>query len=172
MFYYCHIKFFFRSLLRPCIKNLKLAPTQKQRLGYKKWLHVYAKEKSAITPRMASLIDIYNVSERVSSLFQYKLNLLLQQSIETLADGPSWYRYPSGANPPPVYDAFEPNYVKSALTLKPMHLGELIFGRDEWMRYGEKPGISNALTELFGSKGKWSLIYLTFFSHPVFSCSC
>jgi hypothetical protein len=33
----------------------------KQRLRYKDWLHVYAKEQSAVTPRMAELIDDYKV---------------------------------------------------------------------------------------------------------------
>ena len=51
-----------RSLLRPCIKDGILAPTQKQRLTYKNWLHVYAKDTSAITPHMASLVDLYKVS--------------------------------------------------------------------------------------------------------------
>jgi hypothetical protein len=51
-----------RSLLRPCIKDGILAPTQKQWLTYKNWLHVYAKDTLAITPRMASLVDLYKVS--------------------------------------------------------------------------------------------------------------
>ena len=33
----------------------------KQRLRYRDWLHVYAKEQSAVTPRMAELIDDYKV---------------------------------------------------------------------------------------------------------------
>ena len=60
----------YRSLLKPCIRDRILAPTQGQRLSYKSWLHVYAKDTSAITPRMARLIDLYKVIE-ISSGFSF-----------------------------------------------------------------------------------------------------
>jgi len=50
-----------RSLLRPCIVDGILAPTTVQRLGYKKWLHIYAKDRVMLTPRMANLRDAYEV---------------------------------------------------------------------------------------------------------------
>lgn len=51
------------------------------------------------------------------------------------------------------YDAFEPNYLWPALELKETHLGELIFGHEEWARYGMNPGKSNALTRMFAHEG-------------------
>jgi hypothetical protein len=38
-----------------------LAPTDKQRLKYQHWLHVYAKSRSKVTPRQAILVDEYIV---------------------------------------------------------------------------------------------------------------
>lgn len=61
--------FFRSSLLRPCLRDGVLAPTQNQRLNYGHWLHVYAKEMSAITPRMAGLVDLYAVRFNLVSLY-------------------------------------------------------------------------------------------------------
>jgi hypothetical protein len=42
-----------------------------QRLGYKSWLHVYAKEESVVTAGMAELIDAYTASYFSSTLITY-----------------------------------------------------------------------------------------------------
>lgn len=59
---------------------------------------------------------------------------------------------------PHVYDAFEPNYIRPALELKDTHLGELIFGHQEWACYGMKPGKSNALARMFAYEGNSILL--------------
>ena len=47
--------------MRPCIVDGVLAPTPNQRLGYKKWLHIYGKDLAFISPRMAKLQREYMV---------------------------------------------------------------------------------------------------------------
>jgi hypothetical protein len=42
--------------------------------------------------------------------------------------------------------------------LKDTHLGELIFGHDEWMHYGMKPRKPNALAQMFAYEGKCTLV--------------
>lgn len=75
-------------------------------------------------------------------------------NIENLAGQDNvWYRYQMLGDIPHVYDVFEPNYLRPALELKDTHLGELIFGYQEWARYGMKPGKSNALTRMFAHEG-------------------
>jgi len=65
-----------------------------------------------------------------------------------------WYRYQMlGDSDIPLYDVFEPNYLRPAFELKDTHLGELIFGYQEWASYGMKPGKSNALTRMFAHEG-------------------
>ncbi len=59
-----------RSLLRPCFVDGILAPTTQQRMGYKKWLHIYAKDRITLTHRMAKLRDSYEV---VCSVFIFSL---------------------------------------------------------------------------------------------------
>ena len=49
------------SLLNPCIQDCVLALSMKQHLHYQDWIHVYAKEQSAVTPHMAELFDDYKV---------------------------------------------------------------------------------------------------------------
>jgi hypothetical protein len=79
-----------------------------------------------------------------------------QSNIEILADQEAvWYRYPLLSDIPPLYDVFEPNYLRPALELKDTHLGELIFGHDKWRQYGMKPGRPNALTQMFAYEGKY-----------------
>lgn len=50
-----------RGLLGPCLVDGLLAPTNEQRLKYKNWLHVYAKSRTKLPPRAATLVDSYNV---------------------------------------------------------------------------------------------------------------
>jgi len=54
---------------------------------------------------------------------------------------------------PNIHDAFQPNYLRPALELKDIHLGELIFGHQEWASYRMKPGNSNALAKMFAHEG-------------------
>jgi hypothetical protein len=51
----------FRALLQPCIHDGILAPTTEQRLRYADWLYVWAKDRTSIPSRMASLVDEYHV---------------------------------------------------------------------------------------------------------------
>jgi hypothetical protein len=51
-----------RALLKPAIKNGYLAPTIEQRLKYQDWLHIYAKDRARLPPRMVALVDLYLVS--------------------------------------------------------------------------------------------------------------
>ena len=48
--------------MQPCIVDGVLAPTRNQRLGYKKWLHIYGKDLVFISPQMAKLQKDYTVS--------------------------------------------------------------------------------------------------------------
>ncbi|KAF9521419.1 hypothetical protein CPB83DRAFT_900752 [Crepidotus variabilis] len=52
------------SLLCPCIMDGLLAPDKAQQLDYARWLHVYAKDRSKLTPRMADLCDRYKMSTK------------------------------------------------------------------------------------------------------------
>jgi len=80
-------------------------------------------------------------------------------NIEILANQEAvWYRYPTLTDIPLLFDVFEPNYLRPAFELKDTHLGELIFGHDEWMRYGMKPGKPNALARMFAYEGKCILV--------------
>lgn len=65
-----------------------LAPTQDQRLRYSYWLHVYAKDTTSVSKRMAVLIDEYQVcfSLLTSSSFGFinsSLGLVDQTEIAT-----------------------------------------------------------------------------------------
>lgn len=65
--------------------------------------------------------------------------------------GASWIREDSN-----LYDVFEPNYLKSALSepQKTIVLGHLIFGSSEWVRLGGVvPSILDPLTALFKKRG-------------------
>ncbi|KAJ7843774.1 hypothetical protein B0H14DRAFT_2585553 [Mycena olivaceomarginata] len=48
-----------KALLKPAIKNGYLAPTIEQRPKYQDWLHVYAKDRARLPPRIAALVDLY-----------------------------------------------------------------------------------------------------------------
>lgn len=77
-----------------------------------------------------------------------------QLNIEILAaQNDIWYRYQAPGEIPLIYDVFEPNYLRAGLELKDIHLGDLIFGSEEWAQYGMKPGKQNALTRMFAREG-------------------
>lgn len=116
---------------------------------------MYGKHTSAITPRMADLVDLYKVIE-ISILSKMSpLTKQYQSNIETLAaQNNIWYRYQTpGSKIPRIYDVFEPNYLRAGLELKDIHLGDLIFGQEEWARYGMNPGKQNALAMMFAREG-------------------
>lgn len=50
-----------RPFVRRCIRHGMLAPTQKERLDYRKFLHVYARDDARISDRMAKLVEMYKV---------------------------------------------------------------------------------------------------------------
>ena len=78
-----------------------------------------------------------------------------QQNIEVLGEQPdTWFRSTAFTEVPPISDVFEPNYLLSSLTMKDVHLGELIFGASRWTCYGLPPTKSNPLTEMFAHEGK------------------
>ena len=45
-----------------------LAPTRQQRLRFQDWLRVYAKDRSSLSTRMATLVDQYKVNHLSNSL--------------------------------------------------------------------------------------------------------
>ncbi|KAF8152979.1 hypothetical protein B0H34DRAFT_677203 [Crassisporium funariophilum] len=101
------------QLLKQCTIDGILAPTKEQRLTYKDWLHVYAKDRVRTSPRLAILID------------EYKLQLSNLAASEDV-----WYR-----DTTPLYDTFEPEYIFPALkenVKKRVVLGHLIFGHEQW----------------------------------------
>jgi hypothetical protein len=53
--------------------NGVLAPTLNQRLGYKKWLHVYGKDVAFISPRMAKLQREYTVRHITKLIHKFDL---------------------------------------------------------------------------------------------------
>lgn len=75
-----------------------------------------------------------------------------QRTLNSLAgEDKVWYR-----DRVPLYDTFEPEYIQVALE-SGLPLGELIFGRVEWVLLGGKPGIEDPLTQYFGKHGVLSL---------------
>lgn len=52
---------YFRSLIKPSMLDGILAPDTSQRLKYKDWLHVYAKDVCRVPSRMSDLISQYQV---------------------------------------------------------------------------------------------------------------
>ncbi|KAJ7064387.1 hypothetical protein B0H15DRAFT_958636 [Mycena belliarum] len=102
------------SLVFPAMTSGFLAPTKVQRLGYMKWLHVYAKDFASLPVRMAALVDDYaNQVERLDAL------------------GEPWSRYETTS----LYDVFEPTLVSTALSL-PHNMGHLAFGAELWVELG------------------------------------
>ncbi|KAK7000898.1 hypothetical protein R3P38DRAFT_3053515 [Favolaschia claudopus] len=75
------------ELLRPALHDGYLAPTKQQRLKYLDWLHVYAKDRTRLPERMASLVD------------EYKAKIWIRDENMTL------------------YDVFEPSLVSVGLQL-------------------------------------------------------
>lgn len=45
----------------PCIRDGLLAPTDKQRMMYAEWLHVFGRTRAHIPMRLAAAIDTYQV---------------------------------------------------------------------------------------------------------------
>lgn len=55
----------FRQLLQKSMVDGLLAPDIEQRVRYKRWLYVYAKDKTSLPPRMAQILDTYEVSCKI-----------------------------------------------------------------------------------------------------------
>ncbi|KAJ7227608.1 hypothetical protein B0H12DRAFT_1148918, partial [Mycena haematopus] len=121
-----------QQLLRPAMRDGYLAPTQRQRLGYIDWLHVYAKDRSKIPVRMAELVDDYVV--------QVEERLVLPQK---------WVRYDADF----LYDVFEPTFLSTALS-SDHNLGHLVFGTQTWIDLGGKlSDHQDAVTAYFAEQG-------------------
>ncbi|KAF8072162.1 hypothetical protein FPV67DRAFT_1779227 [Lyophyllum atratum] len=122
-----------QSLLRPCMVKGLLAPTKEQRLKYKNWLHVYAKDRVQMPARLGVLVD------------EYQLKLQELGGKDKL-----WFR-----NRVPLYDPFEPEYIVAALNRKsPPPLGRLIFGKEVWVQLmkGDTSLPTDPLSSYFGKK--------------------
>ncbi|KAJ7454584.1 hypothetical protein B0H11DRAFT_2069106 [Mycena galericulata] len=101
-------------LLRPCIHDGVLAPTTDQRLRYADWLYVWAKERTSMPHRMASLVDEYNM----------RLNEL--EGVQGM-----WGR----DSAKDLCDVFEPTFLSAGLQAE-INLGHLVFGEDVWLSLG------------------------------------
>lgn len=65
-----------------------------------------------------------------------------------------WYRESAAS----LYDPFEPNYLKSALSDPEINLGGLIFGSNHWSFLGGSvPKTADPLTAMFKERGKHSV---------------
>ncbi|KAJ7807722.1 hypothetical protein B0H13DRAFT_1928863 [Mycena leptocephala] len=120
------------ALLQPCIHDGILAPTTEQRLRYADWLYVWAKDRTSIPSRMASLVDEYH------------------GTLDNLAqlDG-MWSR-----SDVELFDVFEPTFLAAGLATK-TNLGHLIFGQDSWLSLGgELPKSDDPLTALYRRYGE------------------
>jgi hypothetical protein len=60
-----------------------------------------------------------------------------------------------------LYDVFEPNYIREALTEKPLNLGDLIFGTETWAAFPKvtvsDTSNTNPLVVMFRNRGKFIL---------------
>ena len=138
-------------MIRPCIVDGIIAPTKCQRLKYIKWLHIYGKDCTRITPRMKTLLE------------RYKLKMKDLDSFESV-----WYRGDGH-----LCDVFEPNYLEPAFTRKPLVLGQLIFGREKWLMLSTQFRLSSLasstakdpLTQMFQSRSmdKYLLICIVLY---------
>lgn len=61
-----------RPYVQRCVRDGILAPTQQQRLNYRQFLPVYARNDAWMSARMAELVDIY----KVRSLLAYTISIL------------------------------------------------------------------------------------------------
>ncbi|KAJ6517325.1 hypothetical protein C8R47DRAFT_1000321 [Mycena vitilis] len=103
------------ALLQPCLHDGVLAPTRDQRLRYGDWLYVWAKDRTSLPTRMASLVDKFHAK------------------LEALGDlGTIW-----GRDSTELFDVFEPTFIASGLQ-SVVNLGHLIFGQDAWIAAGGK----------------------------------
>jgi len=136
------------SLLQPCLVDGILAPTIQQRLGYKKWLHIYAKDRVTLTPRMAKLRDAYEV---VYSSFTFPFLTFPQSKLLSIDD------YRARSDVVQLYDVFEPTLIRDALTSKKLNLGHLIFGFPKWKEFNpdwKLQPLSDPLTAMFLKRGQ------------------
>ncbi|THH12990.1 hypothetical protein EW146_g7184 [Bondarzewia mesenterica] len=110
------------KLVKPCIRNGLLAPTVEDRLKYIQYLHVYAKDGSRISERMADLVMRY----------YNHLNNLTNNIASESSD---------------LWDVFEPSYLQPYLLLEG-HLGSLIFGQASWSAFSIERASSTASNPL------------------------
>jgi hypothetical protein len=77
-----------------------------------------------------------------------------------------WYR-----DSVPLYDTFEPEYIRCAFTDKELNLGSLIFGEDEWkaLQEADRQAAQDPLTAVFAERSMssfsvqhftWLIVYL------------
>lgn len=107
---------------------------------------------------MATLVDDYNVSfcftpwSTVCFFIHFRFPQNFLERAEEQGNTSEWYRHTS-----PLYDAFDPVFIKRALDEYPM-LGKLIFGTTEWSRLNTTLSDTNAsdsdpLTDYFAGQG-------------------
>ena len=73
--------------MQPCIVDGVLAPTRNQRLGYKKWLHIYEKDLVFISPQMAKLQREYTVSYIIKLAPIFDFNILIRTQFQLSLQG-------------------------------------------------------------------------------------
>ncbi|KAH9948432.1 hypothetical protein B0H21DRAFT_821093 [Amylocystis lapponica] len=116
------------DLLKPCIHDGILAPTDDQRMEYSRWLHVFGKLRTKMSPSMIRLLDSY-----VARLAEFE-------------DTPNktWNR----SDTTDLYDVFDPAYITSGME-KPGHLSHLVFGTSSGL-----PGMvpTDPLTQMFKTR--------------------
>ncbi|KAK6984449.1 hypothetical protein R3P38DRAFT_2806467 [Favolaschia claudopus] len=86
-----------------------------QRLRYADWFFVWAKDRTSMPRRMASLVDEFHFS-----IYSYATSDAV------------WSRNAPGID---MFDVFEPSFLDAALK-SDLNLGHLIFGSESWVAYG------------------------------------
>ncbi|KAJ4488744.1 hypothetical protein C8J55DRAFT_557746 [Lentinula edodes] len=125
------------KLLRPAVHHGVLAPTVDQRLQYRNWLCVYAKDNVLCTPREATLIDNY------------------VDALAMIGSSPEpFVRSGDDVHLAGLHDVFEPNRIRSALERSELNLGHLIFTESRWHALGGPlSSMDDPITKMFERRG-------------------
>ncbi|KAH6905731.1 hypothetical protein BKA70DRAFT_1430599 [Coprinopsis sp. MPI-PUGE-AT-0042] len=113
------------AILRPCLHNGVLAPTEAQRLKYPQHMIIWGKPAVMYPKRVVLLANTYN--ETIAS-------------IENDMQGQRWYR---ADYTDILHDPFEPAFIRPSFEVKgrEYYLGHLIFGDEVWSTLRDKAGL-------------------------------
>ncbi|KAK6993243.1 hypothetical protein R3P38DRAFT_2800974 [Favolaschia claudopus] len=104
-----------------------------QRLRYADWFFVWAKDRTSMPRRMASLVDEFHLL-----IYSYATSDAV------------WSRNAPGID---MFDVFEPSFLDAALK-SDLNLGHLIFGSESWVAYGgTQSQYDDPLTALYREHG-------------------